>query len=61
MEPLDQILDAPVSPQQELRYAGFWIRVAAYLIDYVLMIVLVLILGFSVGSLGQFAIFLTNF
>ena len=58
MEPLDQILDAPVSPQQELRYAGFWIRVAAYLIDYVLMIVLVLILGFSVGSLGQFAIFL---
>lgn len=58
MEPLDQILDAPVTTQQELRYAGFWIRAAAYLIDYVLMVVLVVILAFAVASLGEFAIFL---
>lgn len=58
MEPLDQILDAPITTQQEMRYAGFWIRVAAYLIDYVLMVVLVVILAFAVASLGQFAIFL---
>lgn len=57
MEPLDQILDAPVSPQQEMRYAGFWIRVAAYLIDYILMVVLIVILAFAVSSLGAFAIF----
>jgi uncharacterized RDD family membrane protein YckC len=49
MEPLDQILDTPVS-QQQMRYAGFWIRVGAYLIDGILLAVVNVILGLVIGS-----------
>ena len=50
MEPLDQILDAPASTQRQLRYAGFWIRVGAYLIDGILLAVVNVILGLVIGS-----------
>lgn len=50
MEPLDQILDAPASPQQQMRYAGFWIRVGAYLIDGILIAVVNIILAFIIGG-----------
>lgn len=52
MEPLDQILDAPVSSQRQMRYAGFWIRVGAYLIDGILLAVVNIILGFIIGGDG---------
>ena len=50
MEPLDQILDTPVSSQRQMRYAGFWIRVGAYLIDGILLAVVNVILGLVIGS-----------
>jgi uncharacterized RDD family membrane protein YckC len=50
MEPLDQILDAPASSQRQLRYAGFWIRVGAYLIDGILIAVVNIILAFIIGG-----------
>ena len=34
---MEQILDLPVSGQRTLNYAGFWIRVAAYIIDYIVI------------------------
>lgn len=33
MENFDQILDAPPAEQRKLHYAGFWMRVVAYIID----------------------------
>lgn len=33
----DQILDAPAGVQKQLKYAGFWIRFAAYFIDAVIL------------------------
>ena len=33
----EQILDAPTDVEKKLNYAGFWIRVAAVLIDSILM------------------------
>src|ERR1041384_1979862 len=34
---MDPILDAPMSHQRTLNNAGFWIRVSAYIIDYVIL------------------------
>jgi uncharacterized RDD family membrane protein YckC len=34
---MEQILDLPSTGQRPLNYAGFWIRVAAYLIDAVVL------------------------
>lgn len=34
---MDQILDAPVSAERNLNYAGFWIRVAAIIIDGIIL------------------------
>src|SRR6188768_2536060 len=39
MENTDQILDAPQSNEIQLQYAGFWIRVGAYLIDVILLVI----------------------
>lgn len=36
---MNEILDAPTSSPQEYRYAGFWIRVVALLIDGVAIVV----------------------
>lgn len=50
MEPLDQILDTPVSTQRQMRYAGFWIRVGASLIDGILLYVVGQAIALGVGS-----------
>jgi uncharacterized RDD family membrane protein YckC len=46
---MEQILDLPSSGQRTLQYAGFWIRVAAYLIDtiviYFVMFALMAVVG----------------
>jgi uncharacterized RDD family membrane protein YckC len=34
---MEDVLDAPVSTQRRFRYAGFWIRVAAYFLDGLLL------------------------
>lgn len=48
---MDQILDAPQQENRNLQYAGFWIRVAAYLIDGVLLWIVNVVLSFLyVGS-----------
>ena len=33
----EQILDAPADVEKKLQYAGFWIRVGAYLIDAIIL------------------------
>jgi uncharacterized RDD family membrane protein YckC len=42
----DQILDSPINRTGELQYAGFWIRVAATLID---SLILGCVIGVAVG------------
>jgi uncharacterized RDD family membrane protein YckC len=42
---MEQILDSPVSARS-LSYAGFWIRVAAYIIDAIILSVLQIILAY---------------
>lgn len=56
MENTDQILDAPPVEEIRLRYAGFWIRVAASIIDGILLsivqgVVSVVTVGTGVGAL----------
>jgi uncharacterized RDD family membrane protein YckC len=41
----DQILDAPVLEKPALIYAGFWIRFAAYLIDYIVIMAAITVLS----------------
>ncbi len=43
---MDQILDAPLSHERNFNYAGFWIRVAAYFIDAIILGVVQLILAY---------------
>lgn len=52
MENLDQILDSPAAEQKKFPYAGFWIRVVAYLIDGILLAVINFIIGLVMGSAG---------
>ena len=49
---MEQILDLPSTGQRTLNYAGFWIRVAAYLIDGVLLyaVMFALMAVFGVGA-----------
>ena len=35
----EQILDAPTGVQRQLKYAGFWIRFAAFIIDAILLMI----------------------
>lgn len=44
---MEQILDSPVSSGRNFTYAGFWIRVAAYLIDAIILWIVQLILAFA--------------
>jgi uncharacterized RDD family membrane protein YckC len=48
------ILDAPVLTEQKLEYAGFWIRVVAYVIDSIIVTVVFGLLSFALvgGALG---------
>jgi uncharacterized RDD family membrane protein YckC len=49
-----QILDAPSSPERRLRYAGFWIRFAAILIDFILLSIVYYAVLFAVlGGLSN--------
>lgn len=50
MENTDQILDAPAVEKTKLQYAGFWIRVGAYFIDLVLLIVVNFVVGLALGE-----------
>lgn len=51
---MDQILDMPDGSNQRVVYAGFWIRVGAYLIDGVLLWIVNAIIAFVVtGSFIQ--------
>jgi uncharacterized RDD family membrane protein YckC len=62
MENMDQILDAPQPESLNKPYAGFWIRVAAYLIDVVILWIALFIIALlasidgnpDLGPLGQF-------
>jgi uncharacterized RDD family membrane protein YckC len=45
MENFDQILDAPVSEQRRVEYAGFWIRFGAWFIDFLVLLLPGVILG----------------
>jgi uncharacterized RDD family membrane protein YckC len=55
---MEQILDLPSSGQRTLNYAGFWIRVAAYLIDgvvlYAVMFILMIPFGISLTDPSTF-------
>lgn len=55
---MEQILDLPSSGQRTLNYAGFWIRVAAYLIDGVVLyaVMFVLMIPFGVDFTDPSAI-----
>ncbi len=50
----DQILDAPISSEQPKDYAGFWIRVAAYLIDAIILWIVGVVLSYIV--LGDYSL-----
>ena len=47
MENTDQVLDAPAFADRKLQYAGFWIRVGAYLIDSLLVGVVNFVIGLA--------------
>jgi uncharacterized RDD family membrane protein YckC len=48
---MDQILDFPSTSQKTLQYAGFWIRFAAFILDYfvcgIISYILLAIFGFT--------------
>jgi len=50
----DQILDSPINQTGQLNYAGFWIRVAAVLIDSLIMCVVIgLVVGLTFALAGS--------
>jgi len=51
MEDFDQVLDSPNLEQRSLRYAGFWIRVVAWILDGVLLAVAGYIVEIFFGSM----------
>lgn len=46
MDSLDHILDAPQPVENKLQYAGFWIRCAAIIIDYIVVFIGIAISAF---------------
>ena len=50
---MEPILDAPLNHQRTFTYAGFWIRVGAYLIDAILLAVINWIVMFAVATAGS--------
>jgi len=44
---MNSILDAPVLTEQKLEYAGFWIRVVASIIDWVVLFIINMVLSFA--------------
>ena len=53
---MDQILDAPQEERINLEYAGFWIRLVAYVIDLIMLSVVGFVLGFAMAGFGSQAI-----
>jgi uncharacterized RDD family membrane protein YckC len=49
---MNPILDAPVTSEQKLEYAGFWIRVVAIMIDAIILTVAIFIVIFAVGAVA---------
>jgi uncharacterized RDD family membrane protein YckC len=45
---MDQILDAPIGQEKTINYAGFWIRVGAYIIDGILLMVIQLVISYVI-------------
>lgn len=52
---MNEILDSPVTQQATLRYAGFWIRFAAFIIDYIILSIANSIISaiFGIGAVGM--------
>lgn len=51
-----EVLDAPVQNDRQLVYAGFWIRVASYLVDAIILGVVNIVLSFIfTGGYNPFA------
>jgi len=50
MENMDQILDAPATEERSLQYAGFWIRVGAYIIDSIILGVVNFVVGLMLAD-----------
>jgi uncharacterized RDD family membrane protein YckC len=46
---MDEILDSPITAERKIIYAGFWIRVGAYFIDYILTIAFTVIFSLILG------------
>ncbi len=46
---MNPILDAPVTAEQKLEYAGFWIRFVAYVIDIIVLTIVIGILALTFG------------
>lgn len=46
---MEQILDLPVNQEKTLRYAGFWIRAAAAIIDSIILLIAIVAVSFVVG------------
>lgn len=51
---MNSILDAPMTQERKLEYAGFWIRVVAYIIDGIALSIIYLIVG-AVGVTAAIA------
>ncbi|HMV10085.1 MAG TPA: RDD family protein [Cyclobacteriaceae bacterium] len=52
---MDEIIDTPQVERRIFHYAGFWIRVAAYLVDAILLWVVDVIVSYSLyGNYGFF-------
>lgn len=50
----------PQTPEALVRYAGFWVRFAALMIDNIILFIVGLIFGFSIGFIfGMQSVFLT--
>ena len=43
---MDEILDTPVITEKHFQYAGFWIRVGAYFIDAIILLIVNIILSY---------------
>ena len=50
MENMDQILDAPVMAEKRMKYAGFWIRFGAYVVDAIILGVINVLLDLLVAD-----------
>ena len=55
---MEQVLDSPAQAPHVAKYAGFWIRVAAYIIDYIVVTIGYYVIG---GILAVFGLGFLDF